>query len=183
MVAYTKGEAKRVIDALELQKYGKKAVEKKLLNAGELDEALREYRQFLLLLWINHIMSNDTPVVPTERADRIWHEHILFTEPYHELGDALIGRYIHHKPGLEKGSAPFNKAVEHTREVHREHSSDGGYAPGYLAGCSTSAPASAPSVKSQAVGDGGVHDGGAASSCGGASCGGGGGCGGGCGGG
>lgn len=195
MVAHTKVEARRVIDMLELRKYAEKAVEKKLLDTKEVDDALREYRQFLLLLWINHTISNDTLVVPTERADRIWHEHILFTESYHEFSYALIGRYIHHQPGLEKGSAPFNKAVEHTRKVHREHSSDGGYAPQYLAGCGSPSPVKtshSSKQKSEGGGCGGVGGGcgtattapaPAPASCGGASCGGAGCGGGGCGGG
>lgn len=187
MAARTIEEAKRVIDAVDFTPYLAKAKK----HAGffwDADKAIQDYKQFLLLIWFNNKAGNTEVIVPTERADVIWHEHILFTRDYAKFCDDLVGHFVHHMPGLEKGTEPFNKAVEHTKQVQRDNSggsSSCGYSPGYMGGCGASTPPTS-STPSKGVCDSGSHgshhDSGAScssgSSCGGAGCGGGG-CGGG----
>lgn len=189
MSARTKPEAMRLIQNLDLRGFAAKAVLKRQLAADEVDIASQEYRHYMLLVWTNTIMGNTEFVVPTERADAIWHEHILSTREYREFSDALIGKYIDHFPGLEKGTREFNRAVDHTRKVHKEHGSNSlgscGFAPMYLGGCGGSVSvAAAPAPQSTPAATVAASNcGSAPSSCGSSSssCGGGG-CGGGCGG-
>lgn len=124
MAAETKAEAIGEISAIELGHYADRALRDGRLESEQVDFALREYRQFLLLIWVNKKSRGREFIVPTERADQIWHEHILDTAFYRAFCDRLVGRYIDHTPGLEKGTAPFVRAVDHTRAVHHEFGCD-----------------------------------------------------------
>jgi len=134
VAAKNKTEAKKLISELDIKPYIDKALEHGTLSSSDSAQAMDDYRHFLLLLWLNITLSNGEFIVPTERADAIWHEHILFTKEYREFCNALVGHFVDHVPGLEKGSEPFNKAVEHTRSVNRDYGSDG-FTPMYLASC------------------------------------------------
>lgn len=212
MRARNQREAVQVVANLNMDKFVDRAIAHGDLKRDQVERAKIEYRQFMLLIWLNESAGHTQLVVPTVLADAIWHEHIMFTREYREFCENLVGKFIDHVPGLEKGTEPFNRAVVHTRELHRKHSDTTTFAPNYLGGCGggtvyvpiesglstkhaaaghTSGDHSMPPVSasdghsdgSSHGGDGGGHGG---SDGGGASCGascGGGGCGGGCGGG
>lgn len=173
MVAKTRSEARRLIDALDLTAFVTKARKAKTLKWWQVRQAELDYRQFLYLVWLNRQSGNSEFVVPTERADALWHEHILYTANYRSFTNELFGQYLDHFPGLTPGTKEFNRAVTHTRSLKREDSSSGCYAPGYLGGCG-----GGTSSHSSSHGSHGSSCGSSGSSCGGS----GGGCGGGCGG-
>ena len=172
-------DARGIIAKLKLAPYTKKALKAGKLSKADAKEAEVEYRQHLLLCWVNQQIQGNQQIVPTERADQIWHEHILDTKPYSEFCNQLYGEYLHHNPSLEKGSRKFNRAVEHTREVQSSVGNNDSFAPTMYAACGgfggtttkTTNASDAPSSTESGSGSG--------ASCGGGSCGGGGGCGGG----
>ncbi|MBI4118480.1 MAG: hypothetical protein HY455_03030 [Parcubacteria group bacterium] len=125
MKAKTKADARIVITALDLSSYIAKAKRHGTLVEVDVGPAIDEYRQFLLLVWINKTAGNKEFVVPTERADAIWHEHILDSSKYRTFCMNLVGEYIDHFPGLTKGSPAFMRAMEHTKQVHRNDGMDG----------------------------------------------------------
>jgi hypothetical protein len=201
VVVQTKRDAIRVIEKLDLTGYADKAVRLGQLSLRDKDTAMKEYRQFMLLLWVNKMMSESEYVVPTEHADAIWHQHILDSSKYRLFSDELVGSYIDHFPGLEKGTPAFNRAVDHTKGIQHQYGTDNGFFPLYFAVCGATVESPAThhspdsnghhSVPTTHVGDHSVETshssapatcGSSHSSCGGASasCGGGGG--GGCGG-
>ncbi|MBI4120775.1 MAG: hypothetical protein HY457_00765 [Parcubacteria group bacterium] len=125
MKAQTEADAYRVIEGLNVEPYVKKAIATGKLTHNQVDSAVTEYRHFLFLVWLNRTLRNEEFVVPTKRADSIWHEHILDSPNYRKFCNDLVGEYIDHTPGLEEDTPPFNRAVEHTRRVHRDHALDG----------------------------------------------------------
>jgi uncharacterized membrane protein YgcG len=138
--AASKKEAVALIQRLDLKKAVARAVTvRQTLIRAEAQVAEEEYRQFLLLIWINQTMSSREYVVPSKRADAIWHEHILDSASYRAFSEALVGKYIDHNPGLEPGTERFNRAVQHTKKLHRDHGNDG-FTPSYLASCGSATP-------------------------------------------
>ncbi|MEL7050330.1 MAG: hypothetical protein AAGM45_00895 [Cyanobacteria bacterium J06588_5] len=58
--------------------------------------AICEYKKFIFLS-----MVTEQPISPATVIDRVWHQHILYTRSYWiEFCDQLLGRQIHHTPGL-----------------------------------------------------------------------------------
>jgi hypothetical protein len=181
MAARTKEEVTALIDSLDVDFLWKKAREKGTVGLLSRGKATTEYKHFLFLLWLNTMEGNTEFVVPSERADAVWHEHILFTREYLEFSEKLVGQMIHHNPGLEKGTAPFDRAVEHTRKLHMKNRADakqsqstsecGGYVTMYLG--ASDAPSSAPGGGGSKAGATCGGDGGSCGgSCGGGGCGG-----------
>lgn len=127
MTATNKQIAKDLIASIDLSKFTARAVNEGALSRWNTDQAKSEYRQHLLLLWINITMSNKEFIVPTELAEVIWREHLDDESNYLRFCENLVGRYIPHDHGLEKGSPAFNKAVAHTKTVHDQYGSDGFY--------------------------------------------------------
>lgn len=148
MAARTYDKAREIISRLDLSKYGIKAVKNGHLKAREVERAENEYRHFLLLAWVNQRHQSTEFIVPTEHADALWHEHLMYTSEYRAFCDELFGSYLDHHPGLEKGSAPFNRAVEHTKKTSKRDAADG-FAPNYMGGCgATTTPAPSPTASS-----------------------------------
>lgn len=186
--AQTLEEAKAVIKRLDLAPYTERAIKEGGLTRSESDEAEKQYRQFMLLVWANQRLESGQMVVPTKLADPIWHQHILHMRDYETFCYDLVGQLVYHSPGLEEGTKPFERAMDHTRDVQRSvgHPDDMFY-PLYFGACAAVTSFSSGSGAADGVSgatasssaDHGASCGGA--SCGGASCGGGGGCGGGCG--
>jgi len=117
--------ARAAIARLDLSDYIQKAKESFSLHEKEVPKAENEYRHFLWLIWWNRQNGNRLPVVPTERADKIWHAHLLFNGSYNLFCTNLYGQIIEHKPGLTVGSEPFVDAVLHTRALHLQVGYDG----------------------------------------------------------
>ncbi|HMO78393.1 MAG TPA: hypothetical protein PKD95_04325 [Candidatus Paceibacterota bacterium] len=124
MSAYSKDEAMRIIQALHLRPYIVQALLKQTLTKQDAEIAASEYRQQMLLIWINQKMSGREQIVPTVRADAVWHEHILDAANYRMFCDRLYGRFIDHTPGLRKGSVAHNAAVRHTVSLQQKYASN-----------------------------------------------------------
>jgi len=180
-------EAKNKIAGLNLLPYVTKAVMNGKLRTRDTVQAEKEYRHFLLLVFVNTSVESTEWVVPTERADQVWHEHLLDSANYRMCCDDVFGRFIDHYPGLEKGTASFKKATKHTEAVHESLGGrDSGFVPVYavcaathMPGLSSSYPANhdtghSPSSHSTSSHSSSSDSGGHGASCGGAGCGGGG---------
>lgn len=84
-----------------IRDYDLSAVHQKLLESGVLseelaDEALEEYRKFMMLLRLGY---RNLPMCSPE-VDEVWHLHILFTRDYAEFCERIFGRFVHHEPAL-----------------------------------------------------------------------------------
>jgi hypothetical protein len=102
--------------------------------------------------------------VPTELADKLWHAHILSTRDYIAMCDKVSGSYLHHQPGMQKGTVEHTVAMKRTRELHH-HIRRAGKTPGfdenYFAELDPKpVPRAAPKARSRSrdtSSDGGVH--------------------------
>ena len=58
--------------------------------------AICEYKKFIFL-----VMVSEERLSPTTVIDRVWHQHILYTQSYwNDFCGQLLKRQIHHTPGL-----------------------------------------------------------------------------------
>jgi hypothetical protein len=135
VVAETKKDAVRIIGNLDLSDYAHRAVWFSHVALRDKEVAMKEYRQFLFLDWINKFFSNDGFMAPTELADAIWQQHILHTHSYQQFSLELIGSYIHRCCPFEKDAPLFIRCVQLTQEVHRQHGADGGFSKFYFGVC------------------------------------------------
>lgn len=110
--------ALEAIANLDLTYYVKKAIRSGGINEEQASIAAMEYRHFLCLVYIKIDNGIKEFVVPSKRADEIWHQHILDTQSYSSFCEESIGQYLHHNPHLDEGSDPFNVAVKHTQDLH-----------------------------------------------------------------
>lgn len=117
--------ARRKIHKLDVSAYVKKAQELFGLRDQDVHATIKEYQHFLYLLFWNREKQYHLPVVPTERADMLWHAHLLFNAEYNPFCEDVFGEIIFHRPGLEKGSDAFTAAVLHTRSLHDQVGYDG----------------------------------------------------------
>ncbi len=102
------------------------------LNEDEVRAAVRDYRHFWYLVYWNNREENGLPVVPTKRADKLWHGHLLINREYNRFSEALIGKILYHTPGLEEGTTPFLNAVAHTKMLHDRRAKDDGFDADYF---------------------------------------------------
>ena len=85
----------------------------------QIPRALEEYRHFMFLLWQNSEHRKEMPVVPTKRADAIWHAHLLDNGHYNRFCEAVHGRIVYHNDDdYQEGSASLLAAVACTRKLH-----------------------------------------------------------------
>lgn len=109
---------RRKIEAIDLASLIAKTQELFGLDEEDAEAAKREYRHFLYLVYWNKRLAGDTMVVPTKRADKLWHTHILYTRSYNAMCQDIFGTFLHHNPGLEEGTPPFEHAMKHTKRLH-----------------------------------------------------------------
>lgn len=131
MAAWRKATAIATIRDLDLRAYADRAVKAGHLDPAQVEAAMAEYRQFLLLVWVNRMVTDEGLIVPTRRADQIWHEHILDSAAYRDFCIRLVNRYLDHRPGLQEGAPDHDAALEQTRKVHGGFG-EGGFATTYL---------------------------------------------------
>lgn len=79
-------------------------IEKRLMNKlgwsqKKTKEAIRKYKNFLLLI----LKYPEQQFAPTSDIDEVWHNHILFTRDYTNDCQAIFGKYIHHNPYKNTG--------------------------------------------------------------------------------
>lgn len=106
------------IESLNLAPFVEKAQELFGLTEKDSDAAVLEYRHFLYLVYWNKRLAGNTMVVPTVRADKLWHAHILYTKNYADMCHDILGTFLHHNPGLEEGSEQSEYAMKHTKRLH-----------------------------------------------------------------
>ena len=89
-------------------------------NGEQVKVALTEFKHFLFLVWWNKHQGHRFPVVPTKRADVLWHGFLIFNHQYNKFCHEVYGQILYHKPGLEEGTSDFDLACLHTRMLHEE---------------------------------------------------------------
>lgn len=127
-----RGRAKAKIAALDLAPLVTMAKKYFGLTDEETVQAEADYKHFLYLVYWNRREENGLTVVPTKRADMLWHAHLLFNREYNDFCISLVGKIIYHSPGLEEGTTPFLNGVAHTKMLHDRRAADDGFEPGYF---------------------------------------------------
>ncbi|KAJ3351333.1 hypothetical protein GGF32_004332 [Allomyces javanicus] len=86
---------------------------------ADMDLALREYRRFLILKVV-HRDERATLLSPGAQIDAVWHAHVLNTQAYMAMNDALP-LFLHHDPNGAYDEDPGNRArrFENTRACYR----------------------------------------------------------------
>jgi hypothetical protein len=72
--------------------------EYKTWSEDDLEYAELWYRRFL---WLNYRRKRGGIYGISDKADKVWHAHILYTESYREASEKILGRrnaYIEHRP-------------------------------------------------------------------------------------
>jgi hypothetical protein len=127
-----RGRAKAKIAALDLAPLVIMAKKYFGLTDEETEQAEADYRHFLYLVYWNRREENGLPVVPTKRADMLWHAHLLFNKEYNDFCISLIAKIMYHSPGLEEGTTPFLNGVAHTKMLHDRRAATDGFNPAYF---------------------------------------------------
>jgi len=73
-----------------------------------------EYRCFLLLCAVS-----DMTLTPPEAVDIAWHEHILHTRHYQDILPRIIGKRLHHDPGIEGDEEKHRIQYKNTWSLYR----------------------------------------------------------------
>ena len=97
----------------DLSRVQRRLAEHGLLPESWIDECVLEFRRYLIL---NLVQPKKQPMF-SPYVDEVWHQTILFTQMYHELGQVIAGRYFHHEPldgddpsyALEADTAAFDE--------------------------------------------------------------------------
>jgi|GEM_PF-1788690 len=77
-----------------LDQVRERLVRKQVLSEEIADQAIAEYRKFLVLARLGY-----GPLEMFSRqVDEVWHAHILFTRDYAEFCQMAFGRFFHHQP-------------------------------------------------------------------------------------
>lgn len=84
----------QAIENLDLTFVLAKLNKEKTLPFDLIDEAVREYRRFMIL--VAHGYNNMAMCSPD--VDQVWHTHILFTKSYATFCQEVFGRFVHHQP-------------------------------------------------------------------------------------
>ncbi|MBP7075217.1 MAG: glycine-rich domain-containing protein-like [Rhabdochlamydiaceae bacterium] len=92
------------IKNLDLEYLEKRLTDRYKWPSENASEAVRRYKNFLLLLlkYPNEVLA------PTPDIDEAWHNHILFTREYMRDCQAIFGNYLHHAPSR---NSPEEKKV------------------------------------------------------------------------
>ncbi len=93
------------IKNLDLGYLEKKLSDRQKWTPEESKEAVRRYKNFLLLL----CKYPDKTLAPAPDIDEAWHAHILFTREYFRDCEQIFGGYLHHSPS--QNSSPEEKRV------------------------------------------------------------------------
>jgi hypothetical protein len=77
-----------------LDQVRERLVRKQILSEEIIDQAIAEYRKFLVLVRLGYGPLE----MFSKQVDEIWHAHILFTRDYAEFCQIAFGRFLHHQP-------------------------------------------------------------------------------------
>lgn len=103
------------IDAYPFEKVKEKIRSEESIPEGKIDEAVLEFKKFLVLLGLGYRkLGMTSPVV-----DEVWHTFILFTRDYANFCQDVFGFFVHHTPDtkldpidLDSGSRFFEAYSE-----------------------------------------------------------------------
>jgi len=90
-------EEKRCIDLIstyDLSPIREKIVKDNALPESIVDEAILEYRKYMILLRIGF----QELTMCSQEVDEVWHAHILFTQSYAKFCRQAFGGFVHHDP-------------------------------------------------------------------------------------
>lgn len=79
---------------------------KKDWSLSAINEAVQQYKNFLLLKWK---YGNSYELPPSVDIDEVWHTHILHTKHYAEFCEKVFGTFLHHTPSLERNEMVMTK--------------------------------------------------------------------------
>lgn len=104
---------------LDLNNTKKRLNQKYGWEAQVIDNIVNEYFKFLNL---SRVYPN-ARLVPSQRVDEVWHDHILHTKQYIEACDVLFGKYLHHMPhetehDSDKGYDDYQETLNLYRSVY-----------------------------------------------------------------
>jgi len=77
-----------------LDQVREKLVRKQVLSEEVVDQAIAEYRKYLVLARLGY----DPLEMFSRQVDEVWHAHILFTRDYAEFCQKAFGQFLHHQP-------------------------------------------------------------------------------------
>lgn len=87
------------ITNFDLEYLEKKLIDTQKWSLETAKEAIRRYKNFLILL----LKYPDQILAPTPDIDEVWHTHILFTREYFRDCQKIFGDYLHHAPSRNSG--------------------------------------------------------------------------------
>jgi len=81
------------------------------------EKAILEYKKFMYLAAVSDVMVSPSPIV-----DVVWHQHLIFSQSYHDFCDVL-GKAIQHVPSTHHKSQfeQFKRAAEYTEKLYADH--------------------------------------------------------------
>lgn len=108
----------QALKAWDLSIIERYVVQKGIYVALDVGLAAEEYRR-----WLAIALAYRGEAVPISAAlDPFWHTHIIFTENYSAMGQAVAGRYIHHRPSVLDDEKELNRAFSiKTLALYRQH--------------------------------------------------------------
>lgn len=86
------------------------------LPVQEIEQAVKEYKQFLEL----RLQNVDAAVVPSVLADKVWHHHILDTRKYTADCENIFGEFLHHNPNAENLDAHAAQTQKKWQQTFKE---------------------------------------------------------------
>lgn len=88
-------------------------------SPAEVDEAIRLYRNYLIL----RVKYPDENLPPSDDVDEVWHNHILDTKKYRFDCNVIFGSYFDHYPYFGRDERTTQKdldeAFARAQELHR----------------------------------------------------------------
>lgn len=125
--------ARHVLQNVDLDRLIPNAQKHFGLADEDIEVAKQEYRHFWYLMWWNEHDSWLPDIVPTTRADALWHAHLLDNGMYEAFCLPAFGKVIFHIESKEDAAGRVRHAenIEHTKFVHGEHGA-GGFVQVYL---------------------------------------------------
>lgn len=92
-------ERTKTIQSWPLGEVRERLVRKPVLPEATVDEAIAEYRKYLVL-----VLAGYGPLeMCSEAVDEVWHAHILFTRDYAKMSQQAFGYFLHHNPKTSTG--------------------------------------------------------------------------------
>jgi len=102
--------------SLDLSYVEKRLIDRLRWEPTDAKEAVRRYKNFLLLL-LKHPRKT---LAPAPDMDEAWHAHILFTREYTRDSERIFGGYLHHSPAQDGDGKIMEEAQSQTAALYIE---------------------------------------------------------------